>query len=63
MHQVVCICKRMGGGFGGCTINLVKEEKINELVGSLTELYQREMKLPLTTYIAQIENGTGVISQ
>ena len=54
--------RMMGGGFGGCTINLVKEEAIDELIKEMNEIYPREMKLPLTAYIAQIENGTGVVS-
>lgn len=53
--------RMMGGGFGGCTINFVKEDAIDKLVEEITAVYQREMKLPLTTYIAQIENGTDII--
>ena len=62
-NNAVLGARMMGGGFGGCTINLVKEESINALIGSLTELYQREMNLPLTAYIAQIENGTGIVKR
>jgi galactokinase len=54
--------RMMGGGFGGCTINLVKENAIEELVASLKPAYEKEMKLPLTYYIASIENGTELIS-
>ena len=53
--------RMMGGGFGGCTINLVKEEAIEELVASLKPLYEEKMNLPLTAYIATIENGTEMI--
>jgi galactokinase len=60
-NNAVLGARMMGGGFGGCTINLVKEDAIDKLVEQVTELYQREMKLPLTTYIAQIENGTEII--
>jgi galactokinase len=62
-NDAVLGARMMGGGFGGCTINLVKEENIDELVETLTKLYQREMNLPLTTYIAQIENGTELIKK
>ncbi|MEP6465048.1 MAG: galactokinase [Parafilimonas sp.] len=55
--------RMMGGGFGGCTINLVKENAIDDLIKEITELYEREMKLPLTTYIAQIENGTEIVRE
>ncbi|HEY2726915.1 MAG TPA: galactokinase [Parafilimonas sp.] len=62
-NDAVLGARMMGGGFGGCTINLVKEDAIDDLVEEITSLYQREMKLPLTTYIAQIENGTEIIQQ
>ncbi|MEO8712574.1 MAG: galactokinase, partial [Parafilimonas sp.] len=57
-NEDVLGARMMGGGFGGCTINLVQENSIDKLIEELTELYQREMSLPLTAYIAQIENGT-----
>lgn len=55
--------RMMGGGFGGCTINLVKEDAIADLVAKLKPAYEKEMKLPLTYYIASIEDGTGLIDQ
>jgi len=54
--------RMMGGGFGGCTINLVKENAIDELVASIKPAYEKEMELPLTYYIASIENGTEKIA-
>ena len=50
--------RMMGGGFGGCTINLVKEEGIDELLAEISQAYEAAMKLPLTGYVAGIENGT-----
>ncbi|HEY4209157.1 MAG TPA: galactokinase, partial [Puia sp.] len=35
--------RMMGGGFGGCTINLVREEVIDELIEDLTPAYARAM--------------------
>jgi galactokinase len=54
--------RMMGGGFGGCTINLVKEEAIDELVAKVKVNYERDMKLPLTVYIAEIEDGSSVVT-
>jgi galactokinase len=51
----------MGGGFGGCTINLVREEAIDELIADLTPAYARAMNKELKVYIGQIENGTSLI--
>jgi galactokinase len=50
--------RMMGGGFGGCTINLVKEDAIEELIGIIQPAYEEAMDLPLSYYIASIENGT-----
>ena len=50
--------RMMGGGFGGCTINLVKEEAIDTLVKDISAAYAEAMGLPLTAHIASIENGT-----
>lgn len=54
--------RMMGGGFGGCTINLVKENAIDELVSGLQFNYEKEMDLPLTYAVASIDNGTEIIT-
>jgi galactokinase len=54
--------RMMGGGFGGCTINIVKEEAIDELIEQLQESYQKNMGKQLTAYIAQVENGTSLVA-
>jgi galactokinase len=53
--------RMMGGGFGGCTINLVKEDAIEALIESIQPAYSEAMHLTLTFYIASIENGTEVV--
>jgi galactokinase len=53
--------RMMGGGFGGCTINLVKEEAIERLIAEIKPAYEAAANLPLTYYIASIENGTEII--
>jgi len=50
--------RMMGGGFGGCTINLVREDAIDALIESIIPAYEEAMHLPLSYYIASIENGT-----
>jgi galactokinase len=54
--------RMMGGGFGGCTINIVREEVLEDLVTSVASAYKKEMGLHLSYYLASIENGTEVIS-
>ena len=53
--------RMMGGGFGGCTINLIKEEAIEPLIKTIQPAYETTMNLPLSYYIATIENGTELI--
>jgi galactokinase len=61
-NKEVIGARMMGGGFGGCTINLVKEEAIDTLVTALQPAYAHEMNLPLTYYVASIENGTELVA-
>jgi galactokinase len=60
-NEGVLGARMMGGGFGGCTINLVREEAIEPLIAALKPAYEAEMHLPLTYYIASIDNGTEII--
>jgi galactokinase len=53
--------RMMGGGFGGCTINIVKEDAIENLVAETGKQYQKYMNRDLTAYVARIEDGTGVV--
>jgi galactokinase len=54
--------RMMGGGFGGCTINLVREDAIEGLVAALAPAYKKEMNRPLTHYVVSTENGTEIIA-
>ena len=60
-NPAVLGARMMGGGFGGCTINIVKDEAINEIAERLTSKYKAAMGLELSVYISNIENGTEVI--
>lgn len=60
-NENVLGARMMGGGFGGCTINLVKEHAIDNLIKSIQPKYEEVMNLPLTYYIASIEDGTTLI--
>lgn len=53
--------RMMGGGFGGCTINLVKEHGIQDLIKNVGEQYSKSLNKELTPYVAQIEDGTSII--
>lgn len=54
--------RMMGGGFGGCTINIIKESAVDPLINKLSESYRKNMSRDLTAYIARIEGGTTLLS-
>jgi galactokinase len=60
-NENVIGARMMGGGFGGCTINIVKNEYVEELIKTLSEKYLQEMNLPLTAIVANIEDGTSML--
>ena len=47
----------MGGGFGGCTINLVKSEKYDEFVQGATAAYEKEFGIMPKVYDVVIKDG------
>ena len=53
--------RMMGGGFGGCTINLVKEDAVEELIEQTARVYQEAMHHELKAYIAKIEDGSNIV--
>ncbi|MES1217258.1 MAG: galactokinase [Bacteroidota bacterium] len=57
-NPAVLGARLIGGGFGGCTINIVKEEAIDQLTEEISMAYKKAMDLELTVYIAGIEQGT-----
>jgi galactokinase len=54
--------RMMGGGFGGCTINLVKREQTAEFIEAATAAYQQQFNLRLKCYVTKIEQGLEVVS-
>ena len=62
-HQPGVIGARMmGGGFGGCTINIIEEEKIDSLTRALKPAYNQAMHLDLDIYIAKTGEGAGEVN-
>ncbi|MCC2598794.1 galactokinase [Sphingobacterium sp. FBM7-1] len=53
--------RMMGGGFGGCTINLVKNSFQDLLVERLTPIYKERFNLDLTAIKVVPSNGTELL--
>jgi len=53
--------RQMGGGFGGCTINIVKEEAIENFIAETTVAYKKQFSIEPEAYVMEISEGTGRI--
>lgn len=60
-NDAVIGARMMGGGFGGCTINLVKEETIPVLIKDISAQYEKHTGKKLSAYVVSINDGTGII--
>jgi galactokinase len=53
-----CIGSRMtGAGFGGCTISIVKSDKVDEFIKYVNENYAKEIGYEASFYKTSVENG------
>jgi galactokinase len=51
----------MGGGFGGCTLNLVRTDRLSEFRQKLTAAYQKAHHIQPEFYEVTIGPGTRCI--
>jgi galactokinase len=56
-QEGVAGARMMGGGFGGCTINLVKTKDIPAFEKAITEAYIQRFNKNPEIYVTQIEDG------
>ena len=54
--------RQMGGGFGGCTINIVEDGAVNSFTENMRGTYQEKFNIVPETYTMQIEDGARIIS-
>ena len=50
--------RMMGGGFGGCTINIIKKESVKDFLSETTIAYQKKFQIDPEIIEVGIENGT-----
>ena len=62
-HNYILGSRMMGGGFGGCTINLIKEDNIKPYIKLVSEKYLHKFKKKLTPIEISIENGINTIKK
>ncbi|CAG4993366.1 Galactokinase [Dyadobacter sp. CECT 9275] len=57
-NENVLGARMMGGGFGGCTINLVRADAANEFESEMKKVYLEKYKIDLPCYRVVITDGT-----
>ena len=50
--------RMMGGGFGGCTINLIKETEVNDFIATCSSAYEQQFGIVPEAYIVETSDGT-----
>jgi len=60
-HPNVIGARMMGGGFGGCTINIVPENVVDDLIRDVAEKFEMKLNQELKSYIVNIADGTSAI--
>lgn len=53
--------RMMGGGFGGCTINLVKNDFVQEFIDQISLAYRDKFNLESASILVDISNGVETI--
>jgi galactokinase len=61
-HTAVIGARQVGGGFGGCTLNLVKEDEAADFIEKMRAAYAEKYALKLICYTVGLVDGVGVIS-
>lgn len=62
-HPGVLGARMMGGGFGGCTINLVREEALEDFTQLITKQYKAQTGKDTYLHVCKIQNGTNLVSK
>jgi galactokinase len=53
--------RMMGGGFGGCTINIVKDADVESFIDMAKKAYHKNFNIELLPYVVAVKDGTGVV--
>ena len=57
MHPEVIGSRMMGGGFGGCTINLIRRDAVERIAAEMLLAYKVQLDLELAVYFVSIVDG------
>lgn len=51
--------RMMGGGFGGCTINLIRKDKVDKVISQVVDGYKKALGIDTKVYRVAIADGVG----
>ena len=51
----------MGGGFGGCTLNIIEENYTDQFINDISRAYLQKFNIELTPHIVKTNNGVKVL--
>ena len=52
----------LGGGFGGCTINILKNNAVDDFIEQAAAAYQQQFNIAPDAYVMEISEGTARIN-
>lgn len=53
--------RMMGGGFGGCTLNIINKHSVDKFIDIATTSYRQQFGIDLSPYSVFIENGSSIV--
>ena len=54
-------CRMTGGGFGGCTVALVKTSAVPAITRKLVDSYKREIGIDPTVFVSRPADGAKIV--
>jgi len=62
-NDAVLGTRMMGGGFGGCTISIIKQSAVETTIAELDQQYEECMGTSIIPYLASVEDGTTILRE
>lgn len=62
-NSFVLGARQTGGGFGGCTLNMVHKDAVNNFVQNATARYKEKFGINLEAFEVQPSDGTSIVQQ
>jgi galactokinase len=61
-YPLIVGARLMGGGFGGCTINIIRKNEVDDITGAIIENYKNKFDIDAECYVMSLSDGTHEIT-